>query len=180
MQLSQMEKQHTCMAGREAGGPPPVSEPPSIQREPPHGDGSLLHSSCALPPTLKSSFCLSTTMQLMQALSMHPTMTPSMLGATHLTPSLPVGVTLTGELGLLHLTELYVHFWLLAGVRCIDATCTCLTWTLTLHVLSNKHRFAATAGCSKHVGSMKRQSAFHCLSHHHLTGCASMQGSNGW
>ncbi len=35
--------------------------------------------------------------------------------------------------------------------------------TLTLHVLSNKHWFGATARCSEHVGSKKRQSALHCL-----------------
>ncbi len=83
------------MAGREAGAPPQVSEPPSTQRELPQGDGSLLHSNCALPPTLKSSPCLSTTMQLMRAL--HLTTTNSMLGAMHLIPSLPVGVSRTGE-----------------------------------------------------------------------------------
>ncbi len=91
------------MAGQEAGVPPRVSEPPSTQRELPQGDDSLLHSSCALPPTLKSSHCLSTTMQLMRALSRHLTTTNSMLGAMHLIPSLPVGVSQTGEYGPLHL-----------------------------------------------------------------------------
>lgn len=82
--------------GQEAGGPPPVSEPPSTQREPLQEDGSPQHSSCALPPTLKSSPCLSTTLQLMQARSRHLTMINSMLGATHLTPTLPVGASQTG------------------------------------------------------------------------------------
>ena len=96
-QLNQMGKNAYIMAGQEAGGPPPVSEPPSTQREPLQEDGSPQHSSCALPPTLKSSPCLSTTLQLMQARSRHLTMINSMLGATHLTPTLPVGASQTGE-----------------------------------------------------------------------------------
>lgn len=151
------------MAGLEAGAPPPVSEPPSIQREPPQEDGSLLPSSCALPPTPKSSPCLSTTMQLMQALSQHLTMTNIMLGAMHLTPSLPVGASQTGESGLLHLTKFHMQFWLLAGVIRIEIELYLFDQMLILHVLSNKHGLGATARCSEHAGSMKRQSALHCL-----------------
>ncbi len=123
--LDPMGEAPICMAGREAGAPPPVSEPPSTQREPPQEDGSLLPSSCALPPTPKSNPCLSTTMQLMQALPRHLTMTNSMLGAMHLIPSLPVGASQTGESGLLHLTKFHMQLWLLAGVSCTDFSCTC-------------------------------------------------------
>ncbi len=108
--LNQMEKKHICVAGREAGAPPPVSEPPSIQTEPPQEDGSLLPSSCALPPTLKSNLCLSTTIQLMQALSRHLTMTHGILKAMHLIPSLPVGASQTGEWGLLHFSKFTCSF----------------------------------------------------------------------
>ena len=118
-----MGQTHIFMAGREAGARPPVSEPPSTQREPPQGDGSLLPSSCALPPTPKSSPCLSTTMQLMQAPYKHLTTTNSMLGPMHLISPLPVEASKTGELG--NASPHHIS-WLLAGVSRMEASCTCL------------------------------------------------------